>query len=161
MFSQTAAPAGKFWGFRVFPCECQVPDALGSPGGPGATSGGRAPFSQNLWVHTAPTPTGPWSRTGTQINITDFKPGGCPRVLNLVLNLARPDWAERGGPPDAARGDARPRPHAAGSTAAQSWCSAPYYFPNGTALLVWGRGLLLNFHADVILKKTGSRKDVM
>ena len=57
------------------------------------------PFAQNLWVHTAPTPTGPWSKQGVQINVTDFKPG---------------------------------------TTASQSWCSAPFYYPNGTALLIWG-----------------------
>eukprot|EP01051_Picozoa_sp_SAG22_P010511 SAG22_NODE_950_length_6352_cov_23.892212_6_plen_558_part_00 len=73
------------------------------PGGPDPVAGpGDAethPFSQNLWIHTAPTPSGPWSKTGHQINITDFKPG---------------------------------------TTAEQSWCSAPYYYPNGSAMVVWG-----------------------
>ena len=55
-------------------------------------------FSQNLWVHTAPSPNGPWSRVGTRINVTG------------LLN---------------------------GTTAQQTWCSAPYYYPNGTALLIW------------------------
>ena len=60
-------------------------------------------FSQNLWVHTAPSPNGPWSRVGTRINVTG------------LLN---------------------------GTTAQQTWCSAPYYYPNGTALLIWlGLGL--------------------
>ena len=56
-------------------------------------------FSQNLWVHTAPSPNGPWSKVGTQINVTG------------LLN---------------------------GTTAQQTWCSAPYYYPNGTSLLIWG-----------------------
>ena len=58
-----------------------------------------AGFSQNLWIHTAKSPRGPWSKNGTQINVTNFK---------------------------------------VGTTAKQSWCSAPYYYENGTALLVWG-----------------------
>jgi hypothetical protein len=57
-----------------------------------------AGFSQNLWVHTAKSPRGPWSGK-TQINISDFKNG---------------------------------------TTAQQTWCSAPYYFENGTALVIWG-----------------------
>ena len=40
----------------------------------GAEGKGGAPFSQNLWVHTADSPSGPWSN-GTKIIITDFKPG--------------------------------------------------------------------------------------
>ena len=57
-----------------------------------------AGFSQNLWIHAAKSPQGPWTRK-FQINISDFKNG---------------------------------------TTAQQSWCSAPYYFENGTALLIWG-----------------------
>ena len=40
----------------------------------GAEGKGGAPFSQNLWVHTADSPSGPW-RNGTKIIIADFKPG--------------------------------------------------------------------------------------
>jgi hypothetical protein len=105
------APSGQYHLWHILPGngdgQYRNCSARGSSGGGGVHNGGAAvshggsdsgAFSQNLWVHTAPTPHGPWSKVGTQINVTDLKHN---------------------------------------TTAVQSWCSAPYYYPNGSALLVW------------------------
>ena len=70
-------PSGRFHLWHILPGNGDGKDKNCSHGGaydsshnPGEGAGGSSvAFSQTLWVHTAPTPTGPWDKVGTRIEI--------------------------------------------------------------------------------------------